>query len=124
MKLSVSVLLLATVFATIQAASVSSKNDCTRPNNRGEGQGLGWNGYCCKTSDDCKDACVKGVCNGKNNPKFAEPIDATTTVNPKYATPIATTVNPKYATPITTTVNPKYAAPITTTVNPKYATPI
>ncbi|KAG1492749.1 hypothetical protein G6F53_012880 [Rhizopus delemar] len=44
---------------------------CTRPNNRGEGKGLGWNGYCCKTSDDCRDTCIKGKCNGKVNPKYA-----------------------------------------------------
>ncbi|CAO3699263.1 unnamed protein product [Rhizopus stolonifer] len=49
----------------------SGSTTCTRPNNRGEGKGLGWNGYCCKDSDDCKDACIKGVCNGKANPKFA-----------------------------------------------------
>ncbi|KAG1484807.1 hypothetical protein G6F46_013640 [Rhizopus delemar] len=48
---------------------------CIRLNNRGDGNGLGWNGYCCKTSDDCRDTCVKGKCNGKANPKYAQPID-------------------------------------------------
>ncbi|KAG1462712.1 hypothetical protein G6F56_005452 [Rhizopus delemar] len=87
MKLSASVLLLVTAFATVQAATASSNNTCTRSNNKGEGKDLGWNGHCCKTSDDCRDACIKGVCNGKANPKFADLI-ATTTANPKHATPI------------------------------------
>ncbi|CAO3699265.1 unnamed protein product [Rhizopus stolonifer] len=152
MKLSPSVLLLVAAFATVQAAAVSSNNACTRPNNRGEGKGLGWNGYCCKDSDDCKDTCIKGVCNGKANPKFASPI--TTTKKTK-----ATTTKKSGSTTCTRPnnrgegkglgwngycckdsddckdacikgvcngkANPKFAKPIaTTTVNPKYATPI
>ncbi|KAG1040117.1 hypothetical protein G6F43_012354 [Rhizopus delemar] len=77
MKLSLSILLFVSALVTVQAFTNPkvSPEGCIRPNNRGKGQGLGWKGYCCKTSDDCHDTCIKGKCNGKANLKYAEPID-------------------------------------------------
>ncbi|KAG1049315.1 hypothetical protein G6F43_008348 [Rhizopus delemar] len=60
------------VLVSVQASTnpkVSSEG-CIRPNNRGEGQGIGWKGYCCKTSDDCHDTCIKDKCNVETNPKI------------------------------------------------------
>ncbi|KAL9549047.1 hypothetical protein MBANPS3_005411, partial [Mucor bainieri] len=34
----------------------------------GLGDGSGYKGYCCKSSDDCLESCVKGVCNGPAPP--------------------------------------------------------
>ncbi|KAG0862224.1 hypothetical protein G6F16_012690 [Rhizopus arrhizus] len=77
MKLSLSILLFVSALVSVQASTNPkiSPEGCIRPNNRGEGEGLGWSGYCCKTSDDCHDACIKGKCNGRINPKLAQPID-------------------------------------------------
>ncbi|KAG1303393.1 hypothetical protein G6F62_015811 [Rhizopus arrhizus] len=77
MKLSLSILLFVSALVSVQASTNPklSPEGCIRPNNRGEGKGLGWSGYCCKTSDDCRDTCIKGRCNGKTNPKYAQPID-------------------------------------------------
>ncbi|EIE90218.1 hypothetical protein RO3G_14935 [Rhizopus delemar RA 99-880] len=77
MKLSLSILLFVSALVSVQASTNPkvSPEGCIRPNNRGEGQGLGWKGYCCKTSDDCHDTCIKGKCNGPVNPKLAPSID-------------------------------------------------
>ncbi|OBZ84592.1 hypothetical protein A0J61_07358, partial [Choanephora cucurbitarum] len=34
----------------------------------GLANGDGYNGDCCKTNDDCRDACIRGVCNGPAAP--------------------------------------------------------
>ncbi|RCH86438.1 hypothetical protein CU098_005747 [Rhizopus stolonifer] len=41
--------------------------------NPGKKLGDGWQGYCCKTDDDCRESCVNHKCNGRPNPKYAEP---------------------------------------------------
>ncbi|KAL4209807.1 hypothetical protein AB4K20DRAFT_1905215 [Rhizopus microsporus] len=69
MRLSFSILLLAASLASVQAASTNRASaSCLVPSNRGMGTGEGWKDYCCENSDDCRDTCIKGKCNGKANP--------------------------------------------------------
>ncbi|ORE03730.1 hypothetical protein BCV72DRAFT_257660 [Rhizopus microsporus var. microsporus] len=70
MRLSFSILLLAASLASVQAASTNKASaSCLVPGNRGMGTGEGWKDYCCENSDDCRESCIKGKCNGKANPK-------------------------------------------------------
>lgn len=45
----------------------------------GKGKGDGYNGFCCKSSDDCVDTCVKGICNGPTKPGSSTTTTTTTT---------------------------------------------
>ena len=78
MKLSLSILLFVSALISVQASTNPkiSPEGCIGPKYRGEGEGLGWSGYCCKTDADCHDACIKGKCNGRINPKLQPPSDA------------------------------------------------
>ncbi|KAG1430120.1 hypothetical protein G6F57_023058 [Rhizopus arrhizus] len=67
MRLSFSILLLAASLASVQAASTNRASaSCLVPGNRGMGTGEGWKDYCCENSDDCRDTCIKGKCNGNS----------------------------------------------------------
>ncbi|KAG0762431.1 hypothetical protein G6F57_005517 [Rhizopus arrhizus] len=69
MKLSFSILLL--VAAVQIQAAVNPKSAAASKcisGSSGKGNGDGYKGYCCKDSDDCFNACVKGVCNGSSKP--------------------------------------------------------
>ncbi|KAI8368379.1 hypothetical protein EDC96DRAFT_505401 [Choanephora cucurbitarum] len=46
----------------------------------------GYLGYCCLTDDDCIRTCVDNKCTGIKNPKFADPIDTTTTTKKAHKT--------------------------------------
>ncbi|KAI8389402.1 hypothetical protein BD560DRAFT_381508 [Blakeslea trispora] len=43
-------------------------NPSCLPGSYGLGNGDGYKGDCCKNSDDCRNACVSGVCNGASSP--------------------------------------------------------
>ncbi|KAI8085829.1 uncharacterized protein B0P05DRAFT_466450 [Gilbertella persicaria] len=66
MKLSYCILLLA-AFAGLQVSAAPGSTKCVS-GSAGLGNGDGYKGYCCNDSDDCKDACVKGVCVGPSAP--------------------------------------------------------
>ncbi|KAL7319732.1 hypothetical protein PS15m_002832 [Mucor circinelloides] len=68
MKLSFSLALLAAAAISVQAAVTPNAASSCVAGSSGLGNGDGYNGYCCKTSDDCFDSCVKGVCNGPTKP--------------------------------------------------------
>ncbi|KAG2193398.1 hypothetical protein INT46_002566 [Mucor plumbeus] len=44
----------------------------------GLGNGDGYKGYCCKSSDDCFESCKSGVCNGPTNTKTTAPTSTPT----------------------------------------------
>ncbi|CEI87202.1 hypothetical protein RMCBS344292_01620 [Rhizopus microsporus] len=84
MRLSFSILLLAASLASVQAASTNKASaSCLVPGNRGMGTGEGWKDYCCENSDDCRESCIKGKCNGKANPKPPTDDGSNKCVNPK-----------------------------------------
>ncbi|KAI8353302.1 hypothetical protein EDC96DRAFT_466556 [Choanephora cucurbitarum] len=58
------------------------------PGSSGKSNGDGYNGYCCKTSDDCLDTCVKGKCNGPTNTKLPQTTEKATTT--KKTSPTST----------------------------------
>ncbi|KAG1102920.1 hypothetical protein G6F42_017294 [Rhizopus arrhizus] len=68
MKLSFSLALLAAAAISVQAAVTPNAASSCVAGSSGLGNGDGYNGYCCKTSDDCFESCVKGVCNGPTKP--------------------------------------------------------
>ncbi|KAL9543264.1 hypothetical protein MBANPS3_008189 [Mucor bainieri] len=65
MKLSFSLALLTCAAISVQAAAtpVRASSTCISGSS-GLGKGNGYNGYCCKTSNDCWESCKSGVCNG------------------------------------------------------------
>ncbi|KAL9537870.1 hypothetical protein MBANPS3_011387 [Mucor bainieri] len=69
MKFSFSLALLACTAICVQAAAtpVRASSTCISGSS-GLGKGNGFNGYCCKTSDDCWQSCKSGVCNGPSAP--------------------------------------------------------
>ncbi|GAN03364.1 hypothetical protein MAM1_0039c02817 [Mucor ambiguus] len=79
MKLSFSLALLACAAISVQAAAtpVRASSTCISGSS-GKGNGNGYNGYCCESSDDCWESCKSGVCNG--------PILASRTVSPTLTT--------------------------------------
>lgn len=52
-------------------ASPIGDGTCVNTGNIGSRTGEGWKDYCCESSDDCRDSCIKGKCTGKPNPKYA-----------------------------------------------------
>ncbi|CEJ02259.1 hypothetical protein RMCBS344292_16268 [Rhizopus microsporus] len=48
-------------------SALTLANSCIA-GSRGKKKGNGFNGYCCSTSDDCRDSCIKGKCNGPKAP--------------------------------------------------------
>lgn len=81
MKLSFSLALLAFAAASVQAAAapMSSSIYCV-PGSEGKRNGDGYLGYCCTSSDDCRESCKYGMCNGSGQPT------RTTTANPPAST--------------------------------------
>lgn len=59
MKLTFSLALLTFAAVGVQAATTNCVSGAS-----GKGEGNGFNGWCCKTSDDCIESCKSGVCNG------------------------------------------------------------
>ncbi|KAI7889916.1 uncharacterized protein EV154DRAFT_445302 [Mucor mucedo] len=61
---------------------------CT-PGSIGLGKGNGYKGACCEDQSDCRDDCIKGVCNGPVNTKTTKTTSAaaTPTVTPGTCTP-------------------------------------
>ncbi|KAI9279613.1 hypothetical protein BY458DRAFT_502303 [Sporodiniella umbellata] len=80
MKLSFSILLLAAAMQVQCAVTPNAASKCIS-GSFGKNNGDGYKNYCCKNSDDCRDTCVKGVCNGPVNTKTV-----TTTTAPKPTT--------------------------------------
>ncbi|CAO3692131.1 hypothetical protein G6F70_008784 [Rhizopus microsporus] len=70
MKLSLSIFLLAAAALQVQAAAnpVHAAAAKCISGSAGKGNGDGYKGFCCKTSDDCFESCVSGVCNGPTKP--------------------------------------------------------
>ncbi|RCH80776.1 hypothetical protein CU097_004289 [Rhizopus azygosporus] len=48
-------------------SALTLTNSCIA-GSRGKKKGNGFNGYCCSTSDDCRESCIKGKCNGPKAP--------------------------------------------------------
>ncbi|KAK4509701.1 Cyclin domain-containing protein [Mucor velutinosus] len=65
MKLSFSLALLVSAAISVQAAAtpVKASGTCISGSS-GKGNGDGYYGYCCQSSDDCWESCKSGVCNG------------------------------------------------------------
>ncbi|CEJ04344.1 hypothetical protein RMCBS344292_18308 [Rhizopus microsporus] len=62
-------------------SALTLTNSCIA-GSRGKKKGNGFNGYCCSTSDDCRESCIKGKCNGPKAPSTT-----TTTKNTGSPTP-------------------------------------
>ncbi|CEG82707.1 hypothetical protein RMATCC62417_16740 [Rhizopus microsporus] len=67
-----------TITTTTTTAATTATASCIT-GSRGKKKGNGFNGYCCSFSDDCRDSCVKGKCNGPKAPSTTT--SATTTKN-------------------------------------------
>lgn len=81
------------------------------PGSSGKKLGNGYYNYCCTSSDDCKDTCVNGRCNGPVNTKTtvvaptttkASSATTTTTVTTTATTKSSTTTTTSSSTPSTT----------------------
>ncbi|CAO3630179.1 unnamed protein product [Mucor fragilis] len=81
MKLSFSLALLAAAALSVQAAVTPNAAGKCISGSSGKNNGDGYNGFCCKSSDDCFESCLKGVCNGPSKPT------KTTTVPTSTETP-------------------------------------
>ncbi|KAG2201779.1 hypothetical protein INT47_002039 [Mucor saturninus] len=71
----------ATKTTTAVATPTVAPGTCT-PGSIGLGKGDGYKGACCEDQSDCKDDCIKGVCNGPVNTKTTTVAATTTTVPP------------------------------------------
>ncbi|RCH97830.1 hypothetical protein CU098_001544, partial [Rhizopus stolonifer] len=83
-----------TSVATTKTTSTATATATCISGSSGKKNGDGYNGYCCTSSDDCLDTCVKGKCNGPTNTKIT-----TSSTTTKKAT---TTTTTKKATTTTT----------------------
>ncbi|GAA5799937.1 hypothetical protein EDC94DRAFT_555415 [Helicostylum pulchrum] len=90
---------------TKTSATPTPTNGACVPGSFGLGFGDGYNGYCCKTEQDCLDNCLSGSCNGIFNPV------KTTITNVSTAKPTTT----KTTTTKTTTKTPTKTPTKTTT---------
>lgn len=82
-------------------------NGACLPGSSGLGLGDGYNGYCCKTEQDCLDNCISGSCNGISNP-----VQTTTT---KGSTTKTTTIRTATVTSTKTTTKTPTKTPTKTT---------
>lgn len=69
----------ATTTTTTTATTATTATASCIAGSRGKKKGNGFNGYCCSSSDDCHESCVKGKCNGAKAPSITT--SATTTKN-------------------------------------------